>query len=205
MMRLSVFFCFASSAISLVVALPYQSAASTTVSAPIAQSTACGDIIDAADLGGMAAATHGQVLKLIAFELDNVFLAKDAYDCLISVPLNTAVAIRFIRYYNDTIQFHSTLPYLKNPPTSYQQPAVDLVAGLGEIVNGLANGLFRNQYAFEVTLQSLIYSAHDTHLNLYAGILAAFTFGSPYELASVSTDGIQLPRTYISGISISNH
>ena len=204
-MRLSVLFCFVTSAISFVVAASYQSAASTTVSASIAQSTACGDIIDAANLGGMTTAVHSQLLKLISLELDNVFLATDVYNCLISVPLNTAVATRFIRYYNDTIQFHSTLAYLKNPPPSYHQPAVDLVAGLGQIVKDLENGLFLNQYAFEVTLQNLIYSAHDAHLNLYAGILATFTFGSPYELASVSTDGIQPPRIYISGIFISNY
>lgn len=118
------------------------------------------------------------------------------------MPFNAAVATRFVRYYNDTIQFQSTLAYLKNPPTSYQQPAVDLIAGLGQIQRDIDSGFFQNQYAFEATLQNLIYSAHDTHLQLYAGILSTFSFGSPYELATVSVDGVQLPQVYISGIFI---
>ena len=129
----------------------------------------------------------------------NVFLATDAYECLISVPFNPAVATRFIQYYNDTLQFQSTLAYLKSPPASYQQPAVDLIAGLNEIQSDIDSGLFQNQYAFEATLQTLLYSAHDAHLQLYSGILAAFSFGSPYELVSVSLDG-DLPKVYLLGM-----
>lgn len=135
---------------------------------------------------------------------ETIFAAKTAYDCLTSVPFNPAVAARFIKYYNDTLQFQSTLAYLKNPPASYQQPAVDLFEGLERIQEDIFNGRFLNQYAFEATLQRLILSAHDSHITLIAGVLSAFTFASPYGIASVSNDGIQIPKVYIVGTYISS-
>lgn len=118
---------------------------------------------------------------------------------MIGVPFNPAVATRFLQYYNDTIQFQSTLAYLASPPPSYQQLAVDLVAGLAQIQRDIDNGLFLNKYAFETALQKLIYSAHDARLTLVAGVLAPFMFGSPYSITSVSLDGIELPKVYIVG------
>lgn len=115
------------------------------------------------------------------------------------MPFEPAVATRFIKYYNDTLQFHTNTAYLKNPPSSYQQPAIDLFRGLDEIQQKIDQGGFPNQYAFEATLQKLIYAAHDSHLDLISGILAAFTFASPYNLVSASPDGIQLPKVYILG------
>jgi hypothetical protein len=91
------------------------------------------------------------------------------------------------------------LAYLKDPPTSYQQPGVDLLAGLQHLQDGINNGIFPNQYEFEAALQTLLYATHDAHVNLYAGILAAFTFASPYDIVSLSIDGIQLPKVYLAG------
>lgn len=129
----------------------------------------------------------------------DVFNASLVYECLTSVPFNAAVASRFIAYWNDTIQFQSTLAYLKNPPASYQQPAVDIVAGLSELQNAVNDGAFKNQYEFEAALQVLLVSAHDAHLYLNAGILAAFTFASPYDIVSLSIDGAELPKVYLAG------
>lgn len=128
-----------------------------------------------------------------------VFPARQAYDCLISVPFNEDVAIRFLNYFNDTLQFQSTLSYLKDPPSSYQQPAVDILRGLQEIHGNIESGVYNNQYDFEVAVQKLVLAAHDTHLNLAAGVLAVFSFGSQYPIQSVSIDGIQLPKIYITG------
>jgi len=142
-------------------------------------------------------------LKNIA---DTTFTAKQAYDCLTSVPFDSDVATRFITYYNETIQFQSTLAYLKNPPASYQQPAINILAGLEQIQKDIANGTFPNQYAFEATLQNLIYSAHDAHLQLDSGILAAFTFLSPYSIVSLSEDGVQIPKVYVTDdVELSTH
>lgn len=128
---------------------------------------------------------------------DTTFTAKQAYNCLTSVPFNSDVATRFITYYNETIQFQSTLAYLKNPPAGYQQPAIDIQAALEQIQKIIVNGAYPNQYAFEATLQNLIYSAHDAHFQLESGILAAFTFLSPYSIVSLSEDGVQIPRVYV--------
>ena len=85
---------------------------------------------------------------------------------------------------------------MKNPPSSYQQPAIDILAGLEQIQKDVAKGAFANQYAFEATLQNLVYSAHDAHFQLEAGILAAFTFLSPYSIVALSEDGVQTPKVY---------
>ncbi|KAI9773497.1 MAG: hypothetical protein M1839_002079 [Geoglossum umbratile] len=140
------------------------------------QSTACGTIVNSDSI---------------------VFNASLAYECLTSVPFNPAVATRFLQYYNDTLQFQSTLTYLKNPPASYQQPGVDLLGGLEELQKAIDGGIFPNQYEFEAALQTLLYATHDGHVNLFAGILAAFNFASPHDIISLSLDGIQLPKVYL--------
>ncbi|KAF4635118.1 hypothetical protein G7Y89_g2987 [Cudoniella acicularis] len=125
------------------------------------------------------------------------FNASFVYECLTSVPFNPAVALGFLDYYNDTLQFQSTLTYLKNPPSSYQQPGVDLLGGLATLKNGVEEGIFPNQYEFEAALQTLLYAAHDGHVTLNAGILAAFSFSSPQDVVSLSLDGIQVPEVYL--------
>ncbi|KUJ16945.1 uncharacterized protein LY89DRAFT_684938 [Mollisia scopiformis] len=158
-------------------------APTATASAGNPQSTACGDIVNDPRSNDP--------------NQNAVFNASLIYECLTSVPFNPAVATDFIQYYNDTIQFQSTLQYLKDPPTSYQQPGVDLVVGLAKLQAGVNNAVFQNQYEFEAALAALLYAAHDSHLVLDSGILAAFSFGSPTDLVSVSTDGVQLPKVYI--------
>lgn len=77
---------------------------------------------------------------------------------------------------------------------------MDMLAGIKRIQEYIDTpGAFPNQYAFEATLQRLIYMAHDGHLALIAGVLSAFNFGSPYALASVSKDGKELPKVYLWG------
>lgn len=115
------------------------------------------------------------------------------------MPFNATVATEFIGYYKDTLQFHSSLAYLKSPPPSYQQPAVDVLAGLDRIESDIKSGAFSNEYEFELAVQKLLYATHDAHLVLYAGAMAVFSFGSPLRIASVSKDGIELPKVYITG------
>ncbi|KAF2966543.1 hypothetical protein GQX73_g7024 [Xylaria multiplex] len=125
-----------------------------------------------------------------------VFYASAAYDCLRSVPFNDAVALRFIDYYNMTMQFHSTVSLLRNPPEGYQQPAFDILQGLANLRGNVTTNIYKNQYAFEADLQYLIYQMHDTHVDLSAGILAAFTFASPMEILSASIDGTAEPEIW---------
>jgi hypothetical protein len=123
--------------------------------------------------------------------------ASDAYACLTSVPFNEIVATRFIKYINETIQFQSTLAYLKEPPKGYQQPAVDILSELIKIQNNVTSQVYQNQYQFEIDVQHLLYKAHDSHLYLSGGINSAFTFSAPYSITAASPDGKSLPRIYI--------
>ncbi|KAI1747147.1 hypothetical protein F4782DRAFT_552494 [Xylaria castorea] len=133
--------------------LPKRDSSSTSDSnAPLAN--ICGELIDIVNTG------------------TSVFYASAAYDCLLSVPFNDAVALRFIDYYNTTMQFHSTVSLLPNPPEGYQQPAFDLLKGLASLRDNVTANVYRNQ-----------------HVDLSAGILAAFTFSSPLDIVSASIDG----------------
>lgn len=43
----------------------------------------------------------------------------------------------------------------------------------------------------------LVYSAHDAHVDLYAGIMSTFSFASEYDLVTVSADGTSTPEVYL--------
>lgn len=132
------------------------------------------------------------------FSFDYVlFLASDAYDCIITAPFNATVASGFVSYYKDFLQFQSTLVYLKDPSPSYQQPRIDVLASLDALETQVQAGIFKTEYDFEVALQTLIYAIHDAYVSLSAGILSIFTFGSPLRIVSVSSNGINLPKIYI--------
>ncbi len=126
-----------------------------------------------------------------------LFLASDAYDCLITAPFNATVASGLVSYYKDFLQFQSTLAYLKDPPPSYQQPSIDVLASLDALEGQVQAGAFKTEYDFEVALQTVIYALHDAHVSLSAGILSIFAFGSPLRIVSVSSNGIELPKIFI--------
>jgi hypothetical protein len=73
-----------------------------------------------------------------------------------------------------------------------------LVAGLGVIEAQIYQNAFANEYEFEAALLRLIYSAHDGHLSLTAGILGVFSFGTEHSIVSVSSDGFELPKVFLS-------
>ena len=126
-----------------------------------------------------------------------LFPAQTSYDCLGTVPFDPNVGLQLIQYYKDLLEFQSTLTYLKDPPPSYQQPGTDLLASLADITDSIIAGTYENEYEFEAALQAVIYSAHDSHLNLDAGVTSIFRFGAPYGLVSLSTDGLKTPKVYI--------
>lgn len=163
------------------------------------QSTACGDVVNS----GSEYAFVKCFSLLMALLIERYLEAKLVYDCLTSVPFDPAVGKRFIQYYNDSIQFQSTLELLKAPPPGYQQPAVDVVGRLNQLVVDIDKNVFKNQYDFEAALQTIVYSMHDDHVSLTAGILGAFSFGVDwdFEIVSVSLDGIQRPKMYFTGRS----
>ncbi|KAG9228754.1 hypothetical protein BJ875DRAFT_525594, partial [Amylocarpus encephaloides] len=118
--------------------------------------------------------------------------------CLRSIPLDKTAAVAFIDWYKPWLQFHSTLGWLKNPPPSYQQPGVDLIAGLDAISSQVKDDKFGGEYEFELAIKSLLQQAHDGHLVLSLPILGVFFFKSPYSFLSLSPDGIKVPEVYFS-------
>ena len=113
-----------------------------------------------------------------------------------NIPFNPAVGERFINYYNQTLQFQSTIALLANPPPGYQQPPVDVLKGLKDIKANITAGYYKNQYVFEADLQLLVNRMHDGHVSLNAGALSPFTFASPYGLVSASVDGKSAPEIF---------
>lgn len=126
-----------------------------------------------------------------------IFAASDVFDCVQRVPFNAAVASRFLDYYNDTLQFQSTLKILEEPPEGYQRPPIDVMHQLEEIRSNVSSGAYKSQYAFELQLQLLVSRIHDSHVMLDAGVLSAFRFASPYTIVSVSKDGLEEPKVYL--------
>lgn len=123
----------------------------------------------------------------------------DVYDCLRSIPFYSDPALRFLNYYNTTLQFQSTLAFLKTPPGGYQQPAIDVGDILHRIENNVTAGAYQNQYEFEVDLHKLVLATHDAHVGLDIGITSPFVYGSPYSISSVSVDGKESPKIYLTG------
>ena len=127
----------------------------------------------------------------------SVFSASAIIACTSTVPFNATVASQFLQYYRDTVMFQSTLSYLSSPPASYQQPAVDLLGGLDLIQRAVDSGVFTSEFDFETAVLKLMYQAHEGHLNLNIGATAPFTFGSAYPISSISSDGVEEPRPYL--------
>jgi hypothetical protein len=125
-----------------------------------------------------------------------------ALACLQSVPLDKTAAIGFINWLKPYLEgFYSTIGWLKNPPPSYQQPAVDLIGGLNAISAKVSSNQYKSEYEFEAAVAQLINQAHEGHLGVPLPAYGTFTFIAPWEFVSYSSDGIQLPQVYVEGKS----
>lgn len=93
-----------------------------------------------------------------------------------SVPFDPAVAIRIIDSLKQTFQYHATTAFIRDPPVGYQQPHFDLFETLATITHKIQSNYYRNQYAFELEVQTAIKDLHDTHVYLAGGILDQFSF-----------------------------
>jgi hypothetical protein len=164
---------------------------------PEALSTACGDIIVAVNNGDSYIIRLRESSRLISEKEFTLFRASWVYECLQSIPFNPAVAIRFLDYYNTTLQFQSTLGYLEAPPAGYQRPPFDVNQALEEIKHNVTTVVYKNQYEFEAQLQLLVNQLRDTHVVLNAGALSAFSFVGSFGLVSASVDGKQAPEIYL--------
>jgi len=92
------------------------------------------------------------------------------------------------------------ISYLKDPPKSYQEPAVDLRVRFDDILNSIEIGKYSNEYEFQVDLYNTFNDAHNGHFRFAPDLLSkAVGFRRPVQLVSVSRDGFEVPKIYIRG------
>ena len=123
-----------------------------------------------------------------------------ALACLDAVPLDNAKASAFIDYLRPFLQFQSSLVYLKNPPTGYMVPGVDILGGLDQIQNNIQSGTYKSHWDFEKDYNTLInIMPKDFHLYLGGSVPLAsvILFGTALHLVSVSSDGLKVPQIYV--------
>ncbi|KAF2455616.1 hypothetical protein BDY21DRAFT_68796 [Lineolata rhizophorae] len=95
-------------------------------------------------------------------------------------------------------EFQSTMSYLEDPPSSYAEPAVDILSGLNEIKQKISDGEYTNEFTFEAEVAQLLTSAHDGHFGFegmaYAGVFR-WRRDEEAALVSLSLDG-SVPKVY---------
>ena len=101
-----------------------------------------------------------------------------------------------IKWLKSYIELQSTLAYLKNPPSDYPFPPVDILGGLDDISSKASNRQYSTEYEFERDIYNLIVRANDGHLAYGAALISSFSFTPNIPLVSVSLDGVQLPKVY---------
>ncbi|KAI1107423.1 hypothetical protein F4804DRAFT_352294 [Jackrogersella minutella] len=121
-----------------------------------------------------------------------------AFDCLLSVPNRPQPAQRLVQSLKAFMNWQSTLAWLKDPPPSYEPPAVDIQGSLDNISSTVAAGGFANEYDFQLDIVKALSAAHDGHLHYVPDIFKAFWFENDLvtDLVSVSTNGTSLPKLY---------
>ena len=122
--------------------------------------------------------------------------AQVAWDCLQSVPLNATAAVPWLESLKPYLAWQTTLAYLKNPPSGYLEPAIDVYALIDEMIANVDS--YANEYELEFALYEIFQRTHDGHFRYLPTLMAGVaTFGRPLALVSVSTDGQSLPQPYV--------
>jgi hypothetical protein len=86
------------------------------------------------------------------------------------------------------------------------------VGKLNSIKANLEDGVYPNEYLFQVDLYQVFALGHDGHFIFYPDAISkAIEFGMGPSLVSISSDGSEIPRIYFKGeccesaIGIRNH
>ncbi|KAK4224656.1 hypothetical protein QBC38DRAFT_514654, partial [Podospora fimiseda] len=124
-----------------------------------------------------------------------------AYACLKSVPLHTDTALKQLQYLGPFFEWHSTIDYLKNPPSGYLSDPVDILGGLEIIASNLrGNGTkrYKNEFDFLTDLHDLTsVRVRDIHFQYTTLLLDLFTFRMGVEFVSISKDGLSVPEIFL--------
>lgn len=125
-----------------------------------------------------------------------------AFACQRSAPFDQKLSVEQIDYIVPYINFESDLAYLKDPPSTYPMPAVDILGGLKEIRQNASVGAYTSQYAFDAAITDLIGKAHNGHFTYTTRLISAFEYHNALPLVSISEDGLALPQVYVGSKSL---
>ncbi|KAI1748789.1 hypothetical protein F4782DRAFT_342861 [Xylaria castorea] len=111
-----------------------------------------------------------------------------AHDCLNSVPINKAGALRYIESMKPYIEWQSDTVFKKHPPADYFYPPHDIWGVIEELKANIAANKYPNEYAWQQDLYIKLFGpAHDGHFVSYPDVLTnALEWQRPFALVSIS-------------------
>ncbi|KAK7535013.1 uncharacterized protein J3D65DRAFT_646717 [Phyllosticta citribraziliensis] len=150
-------------------------------------------------------ATNGQPCAQVSQAFTSLIAASDTpiigaslgYQCLKSVPVDKSGDQNLIDEISEIMEWQSTLAYIKNPPSGYDNPAVDILAGLQNISDTVGKGGYSNEYDVQIDISNLLNKAYDGHLSYLSDIAGILLFGRLGRLVSVSHDGSAVPEVFL--------
>ncbi len=84
-----------------------------------------------------------------------------AYDCSSSAPIVKQDALNLVSGLSAFLEWQSTLSFLKDPPSGYAFPAIDLLGGMQDLYDQVNAGKFANEVDFQTNLTTLLGQAHE--------------------------------------------
>ncbi|KAB8231134.1 hypothetical protein ETB97_008484 [Aspergillus alliaceus] len=121
-----------------------------------------------------------------------------ALACLKSVPLGKNEAIQLMESIFPYVEWQSDTSYIKNPPSAYLEPAVDIWAELDKVNDKVKSDAYKGEYDFQADLFKAFNLAHDGHFRFFPDLLTkALTFHRNVGLVSVSLDGKKTPEIFV--------
>lgn len=162
----------------------------STTPVPIAPATP-GLAEPCAVISSAIAAMPTEARKIVPAEL--------GVQCLQSVPLDKDGNMKLIDDLKLYLEWQSNVAFLKNPPQDYTEDPVDLIGEMNSMQKQVAAGGYKNEYDFQLDLNTLFNRAYDNHLAWQPDILGGvmqFQRPAGTELVSVSADGVALPEIF---------
>uniref|UniRef100_A0A8H7N164 Tail specific protease domain-containing protein n=1 Tax=Bionectria ochroleuca TaxID=29856 RepID=A0A8H7N164_BIOOC len=122
--------------------------------------------------------------------------AENAYQCYLSIPIENEKAVTVLEYQKEVLSMYSTLAFMKNPPKSYQQPGIDVLSRVDEMIDKAKNGSYNNLNEYASDWSAINIAAYDTHFTVSSAGTSLFYWILPEDIVSVSIDGKALPQVY---------
>ncbi|KAI8946997.1 hypothetical protein F4801DRAFT_30885 [Xylaria longipes] len=121
--------------------------------------------------------------------------ASQAYECLKSVRVHKEPAIRLLDELKPFLEWQSDQSFLKNPPSDYPYPPVDIFGELETIRSNLEADKYSGELEWQEDLfKTISGKPHNGHLAYHPDLLTVpFEWVRPWTLVSVSEDGSSLP------------